>query len=247
MGLGAAGLPLRARRRGRGQRCGPGRRQRARGPAAVAGQRPGGAAARRHRPIAPAAVPGPDRRRRRPTLGRHRRCRALRRRGRAGPGGARARPGAAARRGRGARVPRRRSGGPADRDPDRPARRLHPGLHGRQPAGPVRCADLRRQPRHNRHGAGDGAADGRGDHRGADRRRLRGRARHHAGQPGDRRPAHARGRPDPVPGRAADDRAYADAALARLLRHAHGHPRRLDRGCHRLRHQPLALRAADAA
>ena len=68
----------------------------------------------------------------------------------------------------------------------------------RQPAGAVRRADLRRQPGHHRHGAGDGPADGGGDHGRPHRRRVRGRARHDAGQPGDRRAAHARDRPDPV-------------------------------------------------
>ena len=69
--------------------------------------------------------------------------------------------------------------------------RRHPGPQRRQPARHVRRADLRRQPGHDRHGAGDGAADGGGDHGRAHRCGLRRRARHHAGQPGDRRPAHA--------------------------------------------------------
>ena len=116
--------------------------------------------------------------------------------------------------------------GPADRHADRAARRLHPGLRRRQRAGAVRRADLRRQPGHHRHGAGDGPADGGGDHGRPHRGRVRRRARHDAGQPGDRRAAHARHRSRPVPGRAANAGVDADAAAARLLRHADGHPRR---------------------
>ena len=97
---------------------------------------------------------------------------------------------------------RGRPGGLAHRHADRPAGGLHPGLLGRQRAGAVRGADLRRQPGHDRHGAGDGAADGGRDHGRPDRRRVRRRARHDAGQPGDRRAAHARRGPDRVSGRA---------------------------------------------
>ena len=93
----------------------------------------------------------------------------------------------------------------------------------------VRGADLRRQPGHDRDGAGDGAADGGRDHGRPHRCRVRGRARHDAGQPGDRRAAHARGRPGRVPGRAADAGADADAAAARLLRDPDGHPGRRHR------------------
>ena len=56
----------------------------------------------------------------------------------------------------------------------------------------VRGTDLRRQPGHDRDGAGDGAADGGRDHGRPHRCRVRRRARHDAGEPGDRRAAHAR-------------------------------------------------------
>ena len=69
---------------------------------------------------------------------------------------------------------------------------LHPGVLGGNELAAVRGADLRRQPGHDRHGAGDGAADGGRDHRRPHRRRVRRRARHDAGQPGNRRAAHAR-------------------------------------------------------
>ena len=159
-------------------------------------------------------------------VGRHRRRRELHRRGRPGsariPARAREVPG----RGRGARVRSRGAAGTADRHPDRAPRRLHPGLRRRQRARAVRRADLRRQPGHDRDGAGDGPAHGGGDHGRAHRCRLRRRARHDAGQPGDRRAAHARRRPGAVSGRAADAGPDADAAAARLLRHAHGDPGR---------------------
>ena len=124
---------------------------------------------------------------------------------------------------------------------------IHPGVHRRQRARAVRGTDLRRQPGHDRHGAGDGAADGGRDHGRPHRRRVRRRARHDAGQPGDRRAAHARGRPGPVPGGAADAGADADAAAARLLRDPDGHPGRRHRRRGRVRHRSAGVRRSRCA
>ena len=129
-----------------------------------------------------------------------------------------ARPGAGARSrllARGAAGRRRRA---ADRHADQRADRHDPGLRRRHPARRVRRPDLRRQPRRDRHGARDGGDDGGRDHGRPDRRGLCRRARHDAGQRGDRRAAHARDLADRVPGPAAPAGAGADAAAARDLR-----------------------------
>ena len=123
---------------------------------------------------------------------------------------------------------------------------LHPGLRRRQRAPAVRGPDLRRQPGHDRDGAGNGSAHGGGDHGGPDRRRVRGRAGHDAGQPGDRRAAHTCGRPEcstwSCRGCSPDD----DATAARLLRDAHGNPGRRHRRGPRLRYRSAGIYAADA-
>ena len=80
----------------------------------------------------------------------------------------------------------------ADHRPDQPAGRHDPGLRRRLAACPVRRRDLRRQPGRHRHAARDGAADGGPDHGRPHRFSLCRRARHDAGQRGDRRAAHAR-------------------------------------------------------
>ena len=77
--------------------------------------------------------------------------------------------------------------GAADRDPDQLPGRGHPRVRRRGPAQAVRRADLCRRPRRHRDGPRDGRDDERHHHGGPHRRRVRGRARHHEGDRGDRR------------------------------------------------------------